>query len=73
LHRARGAGPRKRIRPGAWARARALADHTPGARNRYVDFLRAASIAVVVIGHWLMAAPSVERGEFTLSDKIFTP
>ncbi|HZD03264.1 MAG TPA: acyltransferase family protein, partial [Longimicrobiales bacterium] len=35
------------------------------------DFLRAASIAVVVIGHWLMAAPTVERGEqFTLSDML---
>ena len=26
-------------------------------RNRYADFLRAASILVVVFGHWLMAAP----------------
>jgi hypothetical protein len=35
-----------------------------------VDFLRAVSIIVVVIGHWLMAAPSFERGEFTLSDML---
>lgn len=28
-------------------------------RNRVVDFLRAVSIVVVVIGHWLMAAPEV--------------
>jgi fucose 4-O-acetylase-like acetyltransferase len=54
----------------AWARARRLAAETPDSRNRYVDFLRAASIVVVVIGHWLMAAPSVERGEFTLSDML---
>lgn len=54
----------------AWSRAEDLAAHTPAARNRYVDFLRAVSIAVVVIGHWLMAAPSFERGEFTLSDML---
>ena len=54
----------------AWTRARDLAARTPAARNRYVDFLRAVSIIVVVIGHWLMAAPSVERGEFTLSDLL---
>ena len=28
---------------------------TPATRDRYVDFLRAFSIAVVVFGHWLMA------------------
>lgn len=44
---------------GAWARALAMARETPPARNRYVDFLRAASILVVVLGHWLMAAPRV--------------
>ena len=32
-----------------------LADATPSSRDRYVDFLRAVSIAVVVFGHWLMA------------------
>lgn len=37
--------------------ARDLARNTPAHRNRYVDFLRAASIMVVVFGHWLMAAP----------------
>ena len=40
------------------------------ARNRYVDFLRAAAITVVVLGHWLMAAPTVERRQFTLSDML---
>jgi len=44
---------------GAWARAVELARATPATRNRYVDFLRAASILVVVLGHWLMAAPRV--------------
>lgn len=32
-----------------------MADATPATRDRYVDFLRAFSIAVVVFGHWLMA------------------
>lgn len=40
-----------------WTRAGALAAQTPASRNRYVDFLRAASILVVVFGHWLAAAP----------------
>lgn len=31
-------------------------------RNRYVDFLRVASIAVVVLGHWLMAVIAWEGG-----------
>jgi hypothetical protein len=35
--------------------ARTLAAATPASRDRYVDFLRAFSIAVVVLGHWLMA------------------
>lgn len=36
-----------------------------------MDFLRAASILVVVLGHWLMAAPTVESGvRFTLSDML---
>ncbi len=33
----------------------ALVDKTPPTRDRYVDFLRAFSIIVVVIGHWLSA------------------
>ena len=55
---------------GAWSRASELAARTPESRNRYVDFLRAASILVVVFGHWLMAAPSVGGGGFTLSDML---
>ena len=39
-----------------------LAGTTPTSRNRYVDFLRAASIIVVVLGHWLMAAPHMAPG-----------
>lgn len=38
---------------------------TPADRNRYVDFLRAASIVVVVLGHWLMAVLWWENGQIT--------
>jgi fucose 4-O-acetylase-like acetyltransferase len=33
----------------------ALVEATPASRDRYVDFLRALSILVVVIGHWTIA------------------
>lgn len=46
-----------------WKSAGQLAEVTPAARNRYVDFLRAASIAVVVLGHWLVAAPHLIDGK----------
>jgi fucose 4-O-acetylase-like acetyltransferase len=39
-----------------WSQATQLAEKTPEDRNRYVDFLRAVSILVVVSGHWLVAA-----------------
>jgi hypothetical protein len=39
-----------------------MAERTPEARNRYVDFLRAVSILAVVSGHWLIAAPYVVDG-----------
>ncbi|PCG84687.1 acyltransferase [Streptomyces sp. WZ.A104] len=35
---------------------RELAGATPATRDRYVDLLRVASLAAVVLGHWLMAA-----------------
>src|SRR5215472_15298633 len=41
----------------AWSRAAELADRTPSSRNRYVDSLRAISMLVVTVGHWLAAAP----------------
>ena len=41
-----------------WLRAQEAAAQTPVERNRYVDLLRALSIAVVVLGHWIMAAPA---------------
>jgi len=44
-------------RQGIWAQAKAKAEKTPSSRNRYVDFLRAASIFAVVLGHWILMAP----------------
>ncbi|MCP3870549.1 MAG: acyltransferase [Gammaproteobacteria bacterium] len=38
-----------------WSQARELAAQTPPERNRYIDFLRAASILIVIVGHWLIA------------------
>lgn len=46
-----------------WTHALDVAQRTPASRNRYVDFLRAVSILVVVFGHWLMAAPHMVDGE----------
>lgn len=45
------------------ATVKRLAASTPPERNRVVDFLRAASIFVVVFGHWLMAAITIVDGE----------
>ena len=45
---------------GIWSRALDLATRTPPERQRSVDFLRAASILVVVVGHWVIAAPWVD-------------
>jgi fucose 4-O-acetylase-like acetyltransferase len=45
--------------------ARDLAAATPDTRNRYADLLRVVSIAVVVVGHWLMAVLGYEDGSFT--------
>ena len=40
-----------------WSQARSLAERTSPHRNRYLDFLRATAILVVVFGHWLVQAP----------------
>jgi fucose 4-O-acetylase-like acetyltransferase len=42
-----------------------LAAATPASRDRYVDFLRALSIAVVVFGHWLVAIVYLRNWELT--------
>jgi peptidoglycan/LPS O-acetylase OafA/YrhL len=46
-----------------WTTARSLAEQTPPERNRYVDFLRAVSILVVIVGHWLIATAWYTDGE----------
>ena len=59
---------------GNWRRAQALAERTPPRRNRSVDFLRAASITVVVTGHWLMAAAWLDDGQLRMGDMLeFAP
>ncbi len=53
---------------GIWSQAKDLAAQTPSERNRYVDFLRAVSILVVVTGHWLIAAYYFRDGTITYAD-----
>ena len=48
-----------------WATASEMAAKTPPERNRYVDFLRAVSIMVVVIGHWTIATAWYVDGNLT--------
>ncbi|MFD7547200.1 acyltransferase [Streptomyces sp. NPDC059816] len=37
-----------------------LAGATPAHRDRYMDLLRVASLGIVVLGHWLMAAVTID-------------
>jgi surface polysaccharide O-acyltransferase-like enzyme len=53
-----------------WSRSKQLAAQTPAERNRYVDFLRAVSILMVVTGHWLIVALYYEDGAFTPGDLL---
>ena len=53
-----------------WNRAASLAAQTPEARNRLVDFLRAASILAVISGHWLLAAPHVIDGALRMGNML---
>ncbi len=39
-----------------------LAHATPAHRDRVIDFIRAGSLAVVILGHWLMATVVVTEG-----------
>lgn len=40
-----------------------MAEETPSGRNRVVDLMRVVSILIVIFGHWLMAAVTLEDGE----------
>jgi len=53
-----------------WSQAKDMAAVTPEQRNRYVDFLRAASILVVVTGHWLVATAYYHDGTLTPGDVL---
>lgn len=55
---------------GMWSTVCKLAEQTPPTRNRYVDFLRAVSICVVVFGHWLVSLPSIVDGEWHVADVL---
>ena len=43
-------------------KAQSIAGRTPSDRNRVVDLMRVISILVVVFGHWLIAAVTIEAG-----------
>lgn len=47
-----------------------LAAATPSTRDRYVAFLRVASLAVVMLGHWLMAAVEWHDGRLRASNVL---
>lgn len=46
----------------ALSRAEQVDAATPATRNRVVDFLRAAAITVVVLGHWTIMAVHPDGG-----------
>lgn len=51
-------------------RLRDLVEQTPPSRERYVDLLRALSIAVVVLGHWTMAVIQLRDGTWQVTNLL---
>jgi fucose 4-O-acetylase-like acetyltransferase len=49
-----------------------MVENTPPTRDRYVDFLRAFSITVVVIGHWISAVGRVQNGDILTYNAVGT-
>ena len=47
-----------------------LARATPATRDRYVDFLRAASIVAVVFGHWFISINHLEGDIFSTTSAV---
>jgi peptidoglycan/LPS O-acetylase OafA/YrhL len=47
-----------------------MAARTPASRDRYVDFLRAFSIATVVLGHWLIAIIVWRDGRVSVQNAV---
>src|SRR4029450_4874118 len=43
---------------------------TPATRDRYVDFLRAASIVAVVFGHWFISINHLEGDIFSTTSAV---
>ena len=52
------------------ARLEEMARATPATRDRYVDFLRAASIVAVVFGHWFISINHLERDIFSTTSAV---
>ncbi len=50
--------------------AEAISRATPASRDRYVDFLRAFSICVVVVGHWFIALIHWEGGRIYVDNAV---
>lgn len=55
---------------GIWAQASELAAATPPDRNRYVDCLRAVSIFLVILGHWLITTAYYNASDDTLAPML---
>ena len=55
---------------GMWSQALELSAKTPDERNRYVDFLRAVSILLVVTGHWLIVGVYYMDGSVTFPELL---
>ena len=55
---------------GMWSQAKEMSAQTPDDRNRYVDFLRAVSILMVVSGHWLIVGLYYVDGSITFSELL---
>ena len=53
-----------------WSQAKEMAAATPDTRNRYVDFLRAVSILMVITGHWLIVALHYQDGALVPGDLL---
>jgi peptidoglycan/LPS O-acetylase OafA/YrhL len=53
-----------------WSQAKELSAQTPPERNRYVDFLRAVSILMVITGHWLIVGLYYVDGSITISELL---
>lgn len=54
----------------SWTRAARLAAQTPPERNRYVDLLRAASICLVILGHWLVVVIHAQDNHTAIQDVL---